>query len=32
MSIHKSAIENITNHKGAYNGRSTTKGNGDASM
>jgi len=28
-SIHKSAIESTTSHKGVDNGRSTTKGNGD---
>jgi hypothetical protein len=29
--IHKSAIENITSHRGVNNGKSTMKGDGDAS-
>jgi hypothetical protein len=30
--IHKSVVENTANQKGANNGRSTMKGDGDAAM
>jgi hypothetical protein len=32
IAIHRSAIESIASHKGAHNGRSTTKGDGDGVM